>query len=224
MKYLRGYPPGPRQPAQARQRGETPGHPEVSHPAREGLKVTLRAVKRTVMINGAKVGPRVTGATGLSNIHSSFIKGAQNEISCQPPGAAVVTSSIVETNQSVILFDGHCHLCNVFVRFVLCRDPAGQFRFSPLQSEFARRRLNGLHLNSVVLVERDGIYFAEAAALMILARLGRPWSWVARVAWWLPGPVLAATYRFVARHRYRIFGRDEVCGLPLPGWKERFLQ
>jgi len=126
-------------------------------------------------------------------------------------------------SQNVILFDGVCHLCNGFVRFVIRRDPAGVFAFAPLQSDFARRRLGTLHLDSIVLLEGDRAFYAETAVLRICARLSQPLPMLARIASLIPLPVLAWTYRTVARYRYRIFGRDEVCALPLPEWKGRFL-
>ena len=130
---------------------------------------------------------------------------------------------VAEATRPVILFDGVCHLCNGFVQFVLRQDPAGQFAFAPLQSQFARQRLNTLHLDSIVLVDGGQVVYAEIALLRIFSRLRRPWPWLAQIAGWLPGPLLAGGYRFVARHRYRLFGRDAVCTLPEPQWKGRFL-
>ena len=123
----------------------------------------------------------------------------------------------------VILFDGVCHLCNAFVQFVLPRDPGGQFSFAPLQSGFARQRLGALNVSSIVLVEPGGVLYAERAVLSILSRLQAPWPLLARIAGWLPDPLLAWGYRVVARHRYRLFGRESVCALTQSGWKERFL-
>jgi predicted DCC family thiol-disulfide oxidoreductase YuxK len=123
----------------------------------------------------------------------------------------------------VILFDGVCHLCHGLVQFVLERDPAGQFDFAPLQGEFARARLGAVDWNSIVLIEGDAVFYAEAAVLRILGRLGGPWPWLARIVGWLPRALLAWAYRLVARYRYRVFGRDEVCRLPRADWKDRFL-
>ena len=134
-----------------------------------------------------------------------------------------VKEDLGEPARPVILFDGVCHLCNGFVQFVLQRDPTAQFAFAPLVSEFARQRLGALHLDSIVLVEGGKVAYAEMAVRRILSRLERPWPWVARIAGWLPAPLLAWGYRFVARHRYRLFGREEVCKLPQPRWKGRFL-
>ncbi|MCX6629737.1 MAG: DCC1-like thiol-disulfide oxidoreductase family protein, partial [Candidatus Solibacter sp.] len=64
-----------------------------------------------------------------------------------------MNQDVAEATRSVILFDGVCPLCCGFVRFVLRRDPAGRFAFAPLESQFARERLNTLHLESVLLVD-----------------------------------------------------------------------
>jgi predicted DCC family thiol-disulfide oxidoreductase YuxK len=130
----------------------------------------------------------------------------------------------VEPTRPVILFDGVCHLCNGFVQFVLRQDRAGQFAFAPLQSEFARQRLGKLHLESVVLWDGGEIQEGEAAVLRILARLPRPWPWLAAMARLFPAPLRAWGYGLIARHRYRLFGREETCMLPRPEWKGRFLE
>ena len=129
----------------------------------------------------------------------------------------------VASARPVILFDGACHLCSGFVRFVLARDPSGQFAFAPLQSQFARQRLCSLHLNSIVLVDGDRVDYAETAVRRILSRLTPPWPSLARIAGWLPAPLLAWGYRVIARRRYLLFGRDDVCTLPCPGARDRFL-
>ena len=123
----------------------------------------------------------------------------------------------------IILFDGVCHLCNGFVQFVLRRDQRGQFDFAPLQSAFARERLRTLHLDSIALVEQGQVIFAENAVIRVLSGLKQPWPLLARIGELLPGRFLAWNYRTIARYRYGLFGKGEVCALPLPQWKGRFL-
>jgi len=132
---------------------------------------------------------------------------------------------------ATILFDGVCNLCNGFVQFVIRHDARGHFRFAALQSEAARALLDahGQPLtptladpDSVVLVEKGRIYTHSAAVLRIAAGLGGGWRWLAlgRV---LPAFVRDAIYRWVARNRYRWFGRQDSCLLPTPELKSRFL-
>jgi predicted DCC family thiol-disulfide oxidoreductase YuxK len=133
---------------------------------------------------------------------------------------------------ATILFDGVCNLCNGFVQFVIRHDAAGQFRFAALQSEAAHALLaaHGQLLTpaaqadptSVLLVADGRVYSHSAAVLRIAGRLGGLWQ-LAAVGWLLPGPWRDALYRFVARHRYRWFGRQESCWLPTPELRGRFL-
>lgn len=130
-------------------------------------------------------------------------------------------------NFPVILFDGVCNLCNASVQWVLKRDRKGQFRFAALQSETGQRLLGRFGLNresfdTVALVDGDRLFTRSDAALEIARRLGRPWSWLALLRC-IPKRLRDAAYDFVARHRYRWFGRRETCMLPRLEWKDRFV-
>jgi len=132
------------------------------------------------------------------------------------------------TARPVILFDGLCNLCAGSVRFVLERDPAGVFDFASLQSEAARRlvahagRDAALLPDSLVLVDADGVHLRSEAALRIAARLRRPWPLLAALRI-LPRALRDAAYDFVARRRYRWFGKRETCLVPSPERRGRFL-
>jgi len=130
-------------------------------------------------------------------------------------------------NKPILLFDGVCNLCNASVQWVLKHDRRGEFRFSALQSELGQQLLlqHGLaseHFDTVVLVVGEQIFLRSDAPLEIVRRLGGLW----RLLYFfkiLPRPLRDAVYNFVARNRYRWFGRREECMLPKPEWKERFL-
>ena len=131
--------------------------------------------------------------------------------------------TVGDSSRPLIVFDGVCHLCNGFVQFVLTRDAAAAFDFTPLQSEIARQHLRDLASDSIALIEGIEEYRAEDAVLRILARLRAPWPQIARFAGFLPRPLLAWGYRLIARHRYTLFGRYDRCMLPKSEWKDRFL-
>jgi len=125
---------------------------------------------------------------------------------------------------SVVLFDGVCNLCNAVVRFILARDPEGHFRFASLQSEAARRLLgDGQTAETIVLLEAGKTYTKSTAALRIARGLRFPWPLLyAFVAF--PRPLRDLFYDWVARHRYRWFGRRESCMVPTPEVHERFVE
>lgn len=129
--------------------------------------------------------------------------------------------------KSVVLIDGVCHLCQGLVRFIIPRDPKGRFLFASLQSEVAAKLLNGAGLESgqlsTVLLLEDGVYYTESAAVLRIARKLRfPWP-AAYLFILVPRSLRNALYKFVARNRYRWFGRDEQCLLPTPEIRQRFL-
>lgn len=138
-------------------------------------------------------------------------------------------SKTLETkfNSPVLLFDGVCNLCNASVQWVLLHDRRGQFRFAALQSDTGQRLLQKFGLSpeqfdSVVLVDGDRIFLRSDAALETARRLGLPWSLLNgfRI---VPRFVRNAVYDWIARNRYRWFGRQDECLLPRPEWRERFV-
>jgi predicted DCC family thiol-disulfide oxidoreductase YuxK len=127
----------------------------------------------------------------------------------------------------VILFDGVCNLCNASVLFVIDRDPRGQFAFAPLQSEYGSSLLRtygyrGDALTTVLLIEDERIYDRSTAALRIARRLSGLWPLLS-VFRIVPRPVRDLAYDWLARHRYRWFGRTDACRVPTPELRSRFL-
>jgi predicted DCC family thiol-disulfide oxidoreductase YuxK len=128
----------------------------------------------------------------------------------------------------IILFDGVCNLCHGLVQFIIERDPKARFRFASLQSEVGQRLMpSGVNpdpenLDSVVLIEGTRAYTHSAAVLRILRQLGGGWQLLA-AGLVLPRFLRDAAYRFVARNRYRWFGKQNECWLPTPELKSRFL-
>lgn len=128
----------------------------------------------------------------------------------------------------IVVFDGKCLLCNGWVQFLLRHDRQGRIRFASMQGEQGARLLNeaglsaGEGLQTLLVVEGGRSWQHTAAILRILHRLGWPWR-LAWVGWLVPAPLRDALYRLVARNRYRIWGRSEVCMVPAPEHAGRFL-
>ena len=133
----------------------------------------------------------------------------------------------IDIKSPVLLFDGVCNLCNASVQWVLKRDRKGIFRFAALQSEAGRAllRQSGLsseNFDTVVLVDGDRVFTRSDAALEIVWRIGGPWSLLGifRI---VPRPLRNAVYDWVARYRYRWFGKTQSCMIPQPEWANRFI-
>ena len=127
----------------------------------------------------------------------------------------------------IILFDGVCNLCNGFVQFILKRDAKDVFRFGSLQSEKAQNLLKhkapkALDLSTVVLIDGDKVATESDAVLLIAKKLGGVWS-LCYVFIILPKFLRDAVYRFVAKHRYHIFGQRDSCMIPTPEIQKKFI-
>lgn len=126
---------------------------------------------------------------------------------------------------NVIFFDGVCGLCNGFIDFIMKIDREAKFKFSPLQSEYAKTALPPEYtatLDSVV-VQLNGKTFRKSKAVFaVLKELGGVWS-LAGVFGVLPEKILNKGYDLVAEYRYKIFGKKETCRLPTPEERARFV-
>jgi predicted DCC family thiol-disulfide oxidoreductase YuxK len=133
-----------------------------------------------------------------------------------------MASQLEATERPVVLFDGACNLCNGAVRFVTRRDRAGRFDFTALQSEtgarLLRERGHGAvlgDLETLVLIEGSQVYTQSDAALRIARSLDGAWPLLGLLVL-VPRFLRDAAYRFVARRRYRWFGRVAACAVPPP--------
>jgi predicted DCC family thiol-disulfide oxidoreductase YuxK len=134
--------------------------------------------------------------------------------------------------RDLVLYDGVCGLCNALVQFVLPRDEAGSFDFASLQSSTGQSWLRRFEqstdeLDTMLVVsnyrgDTPRVLSKARAALFIAARLRYPWRVVA-LARIFPGALLNPAYDFVARHRYRWFGRSDACMLPRPEHRARVI-
>jgi predicted DCC family thiol-disulfide oxidoreductase YuxK len=128
----------------------------------------------------------------------------------------------------IVLFDGTCNLCNATIGFVIPRDRTGRLRFASLQSAVGQEllRRHGIPApstpDSIVYIEGERAFTRSDAALAIAGRLDRPWP-LCGLFWYVPRSLRDAVYSFVARNRYRWFGRTETCQLPTPELRDRFL-
>ena len=128
----------------------------------------------------------------------------------------------------ILLFDGHCNLCNAWVNFIVKRDSSSAIRFASLQSLAGKRlleehKINPNYVDSLVFFEEDEVSLSSTAALRILAYLDG-WERHLINLIFLPRTLRDLVYRFVAKNRYKWFGRKEHCMIPTVELSKRFLQ
>ncbi len=129
-------------------------------------------------------------------------------------------------NHDIIFFDGVCNLCNGAINFVIDRDKSKRYKFASLQSETAQTILPNptKGLDSIILYKESGdILFKSDAALEISKNLKGAWPilYIFKV---VPRFLRDIVYNWVARNRYKWFGKRDTCRMPDPELKERFLE
>jgi len=129
--------------------------------------------------------------------------------------------------KSIILFDGICNLCNSSVNFIIKHDTKKQFLFASLQSDAAKELLlqyaiKNFEVTSILLIEEDKLYDKSTAVLKIAKQLnhGLKFNYVFII---IPKLWRDYIYNFIAKRRYKWFGKRKNCRLPTPKLKDRFL-
>ena len=125
-----------------------------------------------------------------------------------------------------MVFDGVCNFCSWSVRFILKNDAHGRILFAPMQGETGRALLeqNGIdptNADTFLFVDGGSVYTRSDAALEIARYLGS-WRYL-RVLRVVPRGLRDWAYSVLARNRYRWFGKRDVCFIPTPEQRARFI-
>lgn len=132
-------------------------------------------------------------------------------------------------DKELILFDGVCNLCNSSVLYVIKRDKKDTFVFAPLQSKIGQTVINEFNIDtektdSILLYQpkERKIYQKSNAALRVAKKLSFPTNLLA-VFLIIPAFIRDWFYNYVARNRYKWYGKKDACMIPTPELKMKFL-
>jgi predicted DCC family thiol-disulfide oxidoreductase YuxK len=128
---------------------------------------------------------------------------------------------------SIILFDGVCNLCNGAVQFIIKRDNKNQFLFASLQSQEGKQILEEHNFtvnkaNSFFLFENGKLFYRSTAALKVIKKLSGLWPLLYGFII-VPKFIRDGVYNWIAKNRYRWFGRKDECMIPTPELNAKFL-
>lgn len=130
------------------------------------------------------------------------------------------------TDERIVLFDGICNYCNAMVNFAIRYDKKAILKFAPLQSEAGKRLKEEYKISpgvdSVIFIENGEAYTYSEAAI----RLAKYLQWPAKIFYGLiiiPKFIRQPFYKWIARNRYKWFGKKEECMIPTMDIRERFL-
>lgn len=132
-------------------------------------------------------------------------------------------------NKALILFDGVCNLCNASVQFVIKNDKKNTFLFVPLQSVTGKQIISEFNIDTakvdsiLLYIPKKGLFSKSTAALKIANKLHFPWNWLS-VFFIIPPFIRNWVYDFIAKNRYKWFGKKEFCMIPTQELKSKFLE
>jgi len=132
-------------------------------------------------------------------------------------------------DKKIILFDGVCNLCDTSVQYVIKYDKKDVFRFVSLQSELGQKILkhigiNPVHIDSIVLYEPGISYYYKSTAALHIAKGMSGIFTFATIFRIIPASLRDSIYDYVAKNRYKWYGKKEACMIPTPEVKAKFLE
>ncbi len=130
-------------------------------------------------------------------------------------------------DKAIVLFDGVCNFCNSSVNHIIKHDKKDAFRFAPLQSETGKKflshhNIDPLKTDSIILVENGVAYERSTAILRINKKLGGLHSLFYGLVI-IPEILRNGVYNWIARNRYKWFGKKESCMIPDVKVRGKFL-
>lgn len=131
-------------------------------------------------------------------------------------------------DKKIILFDGICNLCDASVQYVIKQDKKDSFRFVSLQSDLGQKIIKHIGIDttktdSVILYEpRIAYYYKAEAAIRIVKEIGGIYSFLTIFSI-LPNAILNYIYDYIAKNRYKWYGKKETCLIPTEEQKTKFL-
>jgi predicted DCC family thiol-disulfide oxidoreductase YuxK len=134
----------------------------------------------------------------------------------------------VPKDKKLILFDGVCNLCDSSVQYVIKHDKKNRFMFTALQSETGKNIINHYNIDTaqvdsiLLYTPNKGVVSKSTAALKIASKLGFPTN-ILGVFLIIPSVISNLVYDFIAKNRYKWYGKKEACMIPTPELKSKFI-
>ncbi|MBL8005819.1 MAG: DUF393 domain-containing protein [Candidatus Kapabacteria bacterium] len=131
----------------------------------------------------------------------------------------------MNTEQTIVFYDGVCGLCTRSVQLLLKLDRHHRLKFSPLQGTTYQSLTNTQQTSfDSIVVYSQSTFFTEVKALQHIGKtLGGFWNVLRIISFIIPPFISNALYRLIAKNRYQIFGKHDHCHLPTPAQREQFL-
>lgn len=136
--------------------------------------------------------------------------------------------SELPNGKKIILFDGVCNLCSSSVQYIIKRDKKDEFRFVALQSDLGQKILTYIgiadkNIDSIVLYQPGIAYYYKSAAVIEISKSLQGFFNYGMLFRILPTFLRDTVYDYIAKNRYKWYGKQESCMIPTPELKSKFL-
>ncbi len=134
----------------------------------------------------------------------------------------------MENDKKIILFDGVCNLCNSTVQFIIKKDKEDLFKFTALQSDTGKKLLTERNIgtediDSIILIEPNVAYYTKSTAALEIGKNLKGLRTLSSILLWLPEAFRNIVYDFIAKNRYKWYGKKESCMIPSEELKNKFI-
>ncbi|MCT4698913.1 thiol-disulfide oxidoreductase DCC family protein [Tenacibaculum haliotis] len=131
-------------------------------------------------------------------------------------------------DKQLILFDGICNFCNKSILMIIKHDTENKFVFASLQSDIGKEIIANLAIDTLkidsIILYKPGIayYIKSTAAIKIMNQFNGLWK-TSYLLWIFPEVIRNVVYDFIAKNRYKWFGKKDMCSVPSKEIREKFL-
>lgn len=133
----------------------------------------------------------------------------------------------IPTNKQLILFDGVCNFCDESIHKIIKADKDNLFVFASLQSNFGKEIIKHIGINpkidSIILYQPNIAYFTESDAALEIAKQLSGFYPLLQIGKIVPKTVRNKIYQYIAKNRYKWYGKKEECMIPSVEVRSKFL-
>ncbi len=138
-------------------------------------------------------------------------------------------NQVIASDKKLVLFDGVCNLCNGAIQFMIRHDKDDTFRYAALQSDIGKklmmqRNIDTEKVDSIILIEPGVAYYNKSDAALQIGKHLKGYRTISSLLHLIPSGLRNIVYDFIARNRYKWYGKKEACMIPTPELKAKFLE
>ena len=132
-------------------------------------------------------------------------------------------------NKKIILFDGVCNLCDSAVQFIIKHDKKDIFKFIALQSDLGQEIIKHIgidtkNIDSIILYQPGIAYYYKSEAVLEIAKSLGGIFYLGTLFSIFPTSFINHIYDYIAKNRYKWYGKKESCLIPTKELQAKFLE